>query len=101
MKSSDGDITESLLESHDTLIKYYNYYHRNYYYQMLLSKLLAFKQGFKEEVNYFKNRVEVLKNMLNASSSHEKTAVLKDEMQFQPSVKIIMTFQNVIQAFSR
>ena len=38
LKSNHDDITESLLESHDTLIKY-NYYHRNYYYQMLFSKL--------------------------------------------------------------
>ena len=35
-----------------------------------------------EELNDLKNRLEVLNNIVNASYSHEKTAILKEKIDF-------------------
>ena len=41
------------------------------------NELLAFKQCFMEYLNDLKKRLEILNNLGNVSSSHEKTAILK------------------------
>ena len=41
-----------------------------------------FKHHFMSELDDLKNGLEVLNDLGNASSSHETTAILKEEMKF-------------------